>query len=342
MPDKRPVDELSIEELERILAIRKREARQTQLQRMRRSGRVVGGEYNAKPMPSNGNEAPTDILNAPIYPDEMPRFEDDDTPRHHQQRRQNAPVDDDEGRIWRTFVDRSMLFIEVIAVAALVFLGATMLSNIEFLQQETASAQAQAEERLRAGIPTVEPTPQLKLANIVLPGGHTPPTQPGGGQFNFDEIPASLRPLVRDQIFLPPEVERPPTTPQTPLRIIIPDINVDHVIVQGVDWEALKLGVGQLPNGVTPTQSDGNVVLAAHNDIYGEIFRHLDRLEVGMQFQIQTQSAYHTYQIRETLIVEPNDVHVMDSQGIPMATLISCYPYQVNTQRIIVFADKLD
>src|SRR5258706_11640819 len=44
MRDKRSVDELSIEELEKILAIRKREEREKRLDRMKRSGRVVGAE----------------------------------------------------------------------------------------------------------------------------------------------------------------------------------------------------------------------------------------------------------------------------------------------------------
>jgi hypothetical protein len=41
MRDKRPVDELSIEELERILAIRKREARMERLRHYEGNGRVV-------------------------------------------------------------------------------------------------------------------------------------------------------------------------------------------------------------------------------------------------------------------------------------------------------------
>ena len=41
MRDKRAVDELSIEELERVLAIRKREARQERLQRLQAQGRRV-------------------------------------------------------------------------------------------------------------------------------------------------------------------------------------------------------------------------------------------------------------------------------------------------------------
>ncbi|MFW5749121.1 MAG: hypothetical protein ACOCYT_05855, partial [Chloroflexota bacterium] len=41
MRDKRPVDELSVEELERILIIKKREARRAQIERIKRSGRMV-------------------------------------------------------------------------------------------------------------------------------------------------------------------------------------------------------------------------------------------------------------------------------------------------------------
>ena len=55
MRDKRPVDELSIEELEKILAIRKREEREKRLDRMKRSGRVVGAEAAT---PATVNNAP--------------------------------------------------------------------------------------------------------------------------------------------------------------------------------------------------------------------------------------------------------------------------------------------
>ncbi|MFN8450626.1 MAG: hypothetical protein U0521_19080 [Anaerolineae bacterium] len=41
MRDKRPVDELSVEELERVLAIKRREERMQVMERMQRSGRVI-------------------------------------------------------------------------------------------------------------------------------------------------------------------------------------------------------------------------------------------------------------------------------------------------------------
>jgi sortase A len=176
----------------------------------------------------------------------------------------------------------------------------------------------------------------LTLEAVVLPGGHVF-TDTGAPQFNYAEIPSHLLPMVQEQIAQPPP-RRPPPTDETPLRLIIPRLNVDQTIIQGVDWEAMRQGIGQLPNGTTPVDPDGNIVLAAHNDIYGEYFRHLDQLVPGDQFQIQTSSRIYTYTVQNWDIYEPTDVHVMESRGAAVATLISCYPYQVNNKRIVVFA----
>lgn len=60
-----------------------------------------------------------------------------------------------------------------------------------------------------------------------------------------------------------------------------------------------------------------------------------------MRFHIETETNTYTYVVTSWEIVEPDAVHVMESRGYPIATLISGYPYQVNTHRIVVFADKL-
>ena len=107
--------------------------------------------------------------------------------------------------------------------------------------------------------------------------------------------------------------------------------------LQGVDWDQLKKGVGQLVNAAQPGQ-EGNLVLAAHNDIFGEIFRHLDKLSPGDEIIISTERRTYTYVVREIKVVEPTAVSVMDPTAHAQTTLISCYPYQINTQRIVVFA----
>ncbi|HSM58666.1 MAG TPA: sortase [Candidatus Sulfomarinibacteraceae bacterium] len=121
-------------------------------------------------------------------------------------------------------------------------------------------------------------------------------------------------------------------------RIHIPAIEVDSFVYQdyGPDW--LKLGVVQFGERISPGQP-GNLVLAAHNDIYGEIFRDLDQLQPGEEVTIFSESRRYTYRVRETVVVEPTDTWVTLPTSRSTLTLISCYPYLVGTQRIVVFAD---
>lgn len=340
MPDKRTVDELSVEELERILAVKRRQERQSKLDRMRRTGRTVEAPVNG------GKQHPprAAVLAAAEAPKMNPKSEMppvDGLPRFVDASDSSLAPDPDRDRFWKSFVNQALLLVEIAAVLGLVYLGYTLLQSIGSLERETAEAQRMAEEQRVAALPTIAPTPMLRIENVVLPGGHTPPTSPHGAQPNLNEIPANLQPLVQSQLFQP-VINRPPQTDDTALRLIIPKLNLDQTIVQGTDWEALKQGVGQLQNGVTPASERGNLVFSAHNDIYGELFRYLDQLEAGDRFQVQTSTRIFTYVVRGWEVVEPTDVHVLESGSGPTATLISCYPYQVDNKRIVVFADRVD
>ena len=113
-------------------------------------------------------------------------------------------------------------------------------------------------------------------------------------------------------------------------------------MVQGDGWEQLKQGVGQHINTANPGEP-GNMVLSAHNDIFGEIFRHLDKLQVGDEVIVFTNIRSYRYVIDlETQVVEPTFIEVMGQTKDPTVTLISCYPYLVNDQRIVVKATLVD
>lgn len=349
MRDKRPVDELSIAELERILAIRRREERQKRLQRFKSDGRVVEVD-RAIPTPIPKPAVPE----TPAIPAAMLVLDQDavsfsvmsQTPSFEEDRELQPPPTD--RRVWKTFTNRALLLVEVIAVGALVWLGVNLMVTANNLQRESAAAQAMSNEQRLAGIPTVAPTSVINLVgleNFVLPGGHIIDAN-GVAQFNFDEfisdVPSHLLSTVQRQAYFPVEITRPAPTDQTPLQLIVPQLNIDQSIVQGTDWEALKLGVGQVLNGAVPSDPTGNVALAAHNDIYGELFRNLDQLAIGDEFQIQTRTQTYTYRVFDTVIVNPTDIYVLEEQGRPIVTLISCYPYGVNNKRYIVFAERVD
>ena len=222
----------------------------------------------------------------------------------------------------RGWADRLLLAVEVLAVLGLVGVLLNGMGILRELNQEFAAALEQ---------PTMTPTP-LVMA-VVLPSGHTPPDLDGNTRPNEAEIPEHLRPMVQSLKDLP----IPPSSPEQAIRIQIPALNVDAPIVQGDGWEQLKKGVGQHIGSPNPGQA-GNMVLAAHNDVYGEIFRYLDQLQAGDQIFIFTQQRQYVYTITGTQIVEPTQVEVMASTSDSTTTLISCYPYLKDTERIVVFA----
>jgi sortase A len=168
---------------------------------------------------------------------------------------------------------------------------------------------------------------------VVLPSGLTPPNSKYGAQPNESEIPAHLLPLYQSMS----QVPIPTAGPEQAIQIQIPAINVDAPIVQGDSWEQLKKGVAQHAGSADPGQS-GNLVLSAHNDVFGEIFRHLDQLKEGDEVTVYTATHAFTYLIDKVEIVSPTDVEVMAATPDPTVTLISCYPYMIDNKRIVVQA----
>ncbi len=225
----------------------------------------------------------------------------------------------------RTFrrIDIILLIIEILAVIGVVILLGRGSSILRTLNDEASRA---------FSMPT--PAPTALIQAVVLPGGHTAPDAIGNASFNESEIPEHLRGLVSVQATAPAPVD---SGTGRIIRIGIAAINVDAPVVQGDDWEALKTGVGLNNTSGIPGKS-GNVILSGHNDIFGQVFRELDRLVPGDEIVLLTEKNAYTYIVTGTQIVQPSQVEVMRQTEESTLTLISCYPYLVDNQRIVVSA----
>ena len=62
------------------------------------------------------------------------------------------------------------------------------------------------------------------------------------------------------------------------------------------------------------------------------------RLRKGLRDEVTvyTSSRRHVYTIQSRRIVEPTEAEVMAPTRGPTITLISCYPYLIDTHRIVV------
>jgi len=306
--DRRYVEELTIEELEEALRVRRREARLKRLEEKQgQQGRL------ADPLRPAPAAAPM-LQRAPAA-----------TPSARARGRQySAVIETDEKRTarrpiqWGWVWDRFLLLLEVLALIGVIAVAGQM-----FLTMQEINAESRAEQAM----PTPTPTPVISAA--LLPGGHTPPD--ALGQSEPAPIPTHLQGLVAEVTPLPV----PTASPEQAHRIVIPAIGVDAPVVEGDDWETLKQGAGHRIGAANPGER-GNCVISAHNDIYGEIFRALPELKVGDEIFVHTETQSYRYVVEQSRIIEPTEVSVMAPTSTPVLTLISCYPYGIDTHRIVV------
>jgi sortase A len=291
--------ELSEAELRRMLLEKRRADRARRLQAFRRDGELL----------------PADTKRA-----EAPEGDPLSGPRVH-----DAPSLKLATARPASWTDRALLAVELLAAAGLVYIFFNGLSVLDALNAELSSAFALA--------PITSPAPAL--GPVVLPSGHTPPQDGQAARPNEAEIPEHLRPQMQAYTAA---ITLPTPGPEQALGVKIEAIGVNAPIVLGDDWESLKRGVGQHIGTADPGQL-GNVVLTGHNDIYGEVFRELDHLQPGDEVTVYTAHSSYTYVITDTQIVAPTFVEVMEPTSNATLTLISCYPYRIDTQRIVVFAE---
>ena len=249
-------DDLTIDELRQLLVEKRRRVRMEHLERFRNTGRVVTLSSDLESTPNNH-----------LHSESQSDMDGSD----FQLPRQNKT---------KLVFDRLLLVIEVMAVIGLFFViynGIQILRdlNSQFAQSLTPT--------------TLTPTPLI--VQVILPSGHTPPNSPGGAQPNEAEIPAHLLPLYQSLSQIP----IPTPGPEQAIQIQIPFINVDAPVVQGDGWEQLKKGVGQHIGSTNPGQP-GNLIMSAHNDVFGEIFRNLGPIKTGRSdYRIYSPACIYLY-----------------------------------------------
>ena len=124
-------------------------------------------------------------------------------------------------------------------------------------------------------------------------------------------------------------------------RVVIPEVDLDVVLVEGTDSAALQRGPGHYPETALPGQGR-TVGIAGHRTTYLAPFRHLDQIEEGDEILLEMPYATFTYEAGGSTIVEPSDVQIVGDVGYERVVLTACYPLYSAAQRIAVFGRLSD
>jgi sortase A len=144
------------------------------------------------------------------------------------------------------------------------------------------------------------------------------------------------------QILIPGAIpEDPPARGDALGRLVIPKIDVDWTVIEGVGAAELRKGPGHLRGSALPGQY-GNSVLSGHRTTYGGPFSRIDELEPGDRFTVETLIGTHTYEVVSSRIVAPSHSWVVHHRAGAWMTLTTCHPKFSSQQRLIVFAKLVD
>ena len=163
----------------------------------------------------------------------------------------------------------------------------------------------------------------------------------------------SSQPVARLAASVPPGI---------PDRIVLPSIDVDIPVVElgwspkkGKDgqifseWDVADFAAGWHKNSALPADG-GNVVLSGHNNIKGAVFRELDMLKRGDLISLYVGDTEWEYTIDQVLIVpekrasadqRKENAAFIEPTEDDRLTLVSCWPRDDNSHRIIVVAHPL-
>jgi sortase A len=168
----------------------------------------------------------------------------------------------------------------------------------------------------------------------------------------FDGAPVvrAVRANGDDGHFGPPASYRPePGDPVFKLRI--PRIDVEQIVVEGVDTKQLRLGPGHYPTcrrgfelcleGSEDAPWPGEkvrVVISGHRTTYGAPFWDLDKLRPGDDVNVDAKWGRFEYEVSETDIVDDTDLTVVSPVPQAEIVLTTCNPKFSAAQRLIVYA----
>lgn len=127
--------------------------------------------------------------------------------------------------------------------------------------------------------------------------------------------------------------------------IEIPCIKLRLPVYHTVKEEILQIGAGHVQGSSLPVEGcDSNVMLMAHRGLpNAELFNNLDRVSEGETFTVTVLNTALRYEVKETATVKPDDVAKIGiTKNRQLCTLVTCTPYGVNSDRLVVTGELTD
>ena len=124
----------------------------------------------------------------------------------------------------------------------------------------------------------------------------------------------------------------------------VPVIGQSIPIYHYTTEESLEKGAGHLFGSSLPVGGEStHCIISAHRGLpSAKLFTDLDRLQKGDIFLLHIYDQVFTYEVDQIHIVEPIDYGLLNiEEGEDLCTLLTCTPYGINTERLLVRGHRI-
>ena len=124
----------------------------------------------------------------------------------------------------------------------------------------------------------------------------------------------------------------------------IPKLDIYLPIYHGTGEDALEKGVGHLTGSSLPIGGDScHTILTGHSGVAGKrLFSDLDQMQEGDVFFLHVLDETLAYQVSSVSKVLPYETALLAPvRGKDLCSLVTCYPYGVNTHRLLVRGERI-
>ena len=108
-------------------------------------------------------------------------------------------------------------------------------------------------------------------------------------------------------------------------KLSIPSLNIEGIIVEGVENEEITHNIGHFNNTAMPG-GNGNFSIAGHSStVYTNVFNEIDKIKNGDKIVIDALNGNFVYEVVDKFVVEPEETSVLNGYSDKKEiTIVTC------------------
>ncbi len=107
-------------------------------------------------------------------------------------------------------------------------------------------------------------------------------------------------------------------------KLIIPEISLEYVVLDGVDDDELSYGLGKVDDSALLHEKNQNIIIAGHRDSFFKKLQYISKNDIIILEHVEGESVYI---VENIIIVNPFESAYAKNNKRNSLILITCFPF---------------